>query len=185
MKRLTEPLDRKKPAIIFACSMGEFFDDGLSAAYRCSVMQVMKEAYWHQFMILTKQAGRVQDFVHYYGPIPENVWIGVSVDGGGRSSEGIGTLKFADVPHHILCAEPLLQPYVADLTGYEWLIIGGVTDRRGKSKGLDKGDVDILRRCAEKTSTPVFVKDNAKYPEKIQEWPVAMLKVIETRTKAL
>ena len=184
MKRLTEPLDRKKPAIIFACSMGEFFDDALPANYRSSIMQVMSRAYWHQFVILTKQPRRVQNFRHYNGRIPENVWIGVSVDGIRQETLcGINTLRRADVPHRILCAEPFLQPYFADLYKYDWLIIGGLTGNRGKQsgKGLDKGDVDILRRCAEKAGTPVFVKDNAKYPEKIQERPTAMASLILQR----
>lgn len=145
-------------------------------------MHVMKRAYWHQFVILTKQPGRVQNFRHYYGRIPENVWIGVSVDGETQESlMGIDILRHTDVPHKILCAEPLLNPYIADLTGYEWLIIGGLA----RGKGLDKGDVERLLRCAKKSGTSVFVKDNAKYREQIQNWPAGMTKAIEIRRKAL
>src|ERR1700716_622101 len=80
---LTRPLEWKKPKNIFVNSMSDLFHDDVPLDYIQQVFDVMNEANWHQYQILTKRAERV----HEIEPPPE---MGVShLDGRQRGKREV------------------------------------------------------------------------------------------------
>ena len=77
---LKKPLSWKRPRRIFVNSMSDLFHEKVPFDYIQQVFDVMRQASWHEFQILTKRAdtlGRAQS------PRPNgrsNIWIGVSVE---------------------------------------------------------------------------------------------------------
>ena len=55
-ERLAEPLARKKPTVYFVNSMSDLFHEKVPFDYVESVFQVMAQAHWHTFQVLTKRA---------------------------------------------------------------------------------------------------------------------------------
>ena len=66
------------------------------------------------------------------------------------------------------CFEPLLTPMdKIELDGIDWIIIGGLTPKPvHKNEWID----DIVER-ADALKIPVFIKKNARYPIKREEFP--------------
>lgn len=78
-ERLSWPLRQKQPLRIFVNSMSDLFHSQVPEDYIRQVFEVMREAHWHIFQILTKRPGRLRTL----GPQldwPSNVWIGVSIE---------------------------------------------------------------------------------------------------------
>lgn len=118
------PLTWQKPQVIFVNSMSDLFHKDVPVAFIQNVFQVMQEASWHQFQILTKRADRLAEIWHAL-PWPENVWMGVSVE----SQEYVDRINhLRGVPSAIrfLSVEPLLGPISnLPLDGIDWVIAGG------------------------------------------------------------
>src|SRR5438132_2487081 len=77
----------------------------------------------HTYQILTKRADRVRRLA----PVlewPPNVWMGVSVE---NQVFAFRAKRLAQVPAAVrfLSVEPLLGPVSLDLTGIDWVIVGG------------------------------------------------------------
>jgi protein gp37 len=119
------PLRLKEPKMIFVNSMSDLFHEKISFDFIVKVFEIIKKAYWHQFQILTKRNQRLREFGNYYGPFPDNIWIGVSVEAA-LYKERINDLKEVDANIHFLSLEPLLGKLgKLDLDDIEWVIAGG------------------------------------------------------------
>ena len=57
---LDPPLEWKKPQNIFVNSMSDLFHDDVPMEYIQRVFDVMRQANWHQFQVLTKRAERAR-----------------------------------------------------------------------------------------------------------------------------
>ena len=57
---LDYPLKWKKPQTIFVNSMSDLFHEQVPDSFIYKIFDIMKEAYWHQFQILTKRSERLQ-----------------------------------------------------------------------------------------------------------------------------
>lgn len=65
--------------------------------------------------------------------------------------------------------EPLLtNMFCIDLHGIDWIIIGGLTPKPVQ----DKSWIDDIVRRADHLHIPVFIKSNACYPIKREEFPL-------------
>ncbi|MFH0900324.1 MAG: DUF5131 family protein [Pseudomonadota bacterium] len=64
--RLEQPLRVKKPAMIFAVSMGDLFSEGVARLAQDLIWHVMTEAHWHTFLVLTKRPDRMREYVQGY-----------------------------------------------------------------------------------------------------------------------
>lgn len=71
--RLKEPLRVKEPAGIFLDSMADLMGHWVPEAQIRQVLEVCREASWHTFFLLTKNAPRLLQF-----EFPDNVWVGAS-----------------------------------------------------------------------------------------------------------
>ena len=76
---LTRPLEWKKPQTIFVNSMSDLFHKDVPIEFIQKVFAVMKQAYWHQFQVLTKRSERLLELSQQLEWMP-NIWMGVSVE---------------------------------------------------------------------------------------------------------
>ncbi len=124
-ERLAQPLKWKTPMRIFVNSMSDVFHAHFSLEMVRRVFDVMNEAHWHQFQVLTKRPERALRLAAEL-PWAPNIWIGTSI-------ENMATAKRADALRGIdaaavrfISAEPLLGPLdQLDLTDIDWVIGGG------------------------------------------------------------
>jgi len=78
---LMTPLHWKKPRTVFVNSMSDLFHEDVPLDFIRQIFDVMKQASWHTFQILTKRAERLAELA----PLldwPDNVWMGVTVENG-------------------------------------------------------------------------------------------------------
>jgi protein gp37 len=124
-ERLTKPLTWREPRRIFVNSMSDVFHAHFSFDMINRVFEVMHEAHWHQFQVLTKRPERALRYADRLAWSP-NIWIGTSI-------ENIAVAKRADSLREIdaaavrfISAEPLLGALDGlDLSGIDWVIGGG------------------------------------------------------------
>lgn len=129
-ERLALPLTWKRPRRVFTNSMSDLFHVDVPAEYIARVFEVMVQAHWHTFQVLTKRPERAAALAASL-PWPRNVWMGTSVENQTCTTR-IDALR--QVPAHIrfLSCEPLLGPLTLDLYGIEWVIVGGESGYRAR-----------------------------------------------------
>jgi protein gp37 len=123
-KRLDQPLRWKRPRTIFVNSMSDLFHEEIPDEFVEKVFQVMGEADWHVFQILTKRHERLLELGRNL-EWPPNVWMGVSIENR-RFVHRADFLREVPAAVRFISAEPLLGPLGGlDLSGIDWLIAGG------------------------------------------------------------
>jgi protein gp37 len=121
---LAKPLQWRKPQIIFVNSMSDLFHKDIPTDFIQRVFQVMEQAHWHCFQVLTKRPERVAEIAHLL-PWPHNVWIGTSVEDE-RVIERIDHLRPVPAVARFLSLEPLIGPLDnLNFTMVDWVIVGG------------------------------------------------------------
>lgn len=121
---IEKPLDWKKPQTIFVNSMSDLFHKDVPLDFILKVFNVMREARWHQFQVLTKRAERLEE-LNKDIEWPENVWMGVSVENNDYKNR-ITHLQNTNAKVKFLSLEPLLGPLSnLNLDGINWVIVGG------------------------------------------------------------
>lgn len=154
-QNLETPLRWKKPRTIFVNSMSDLFHDDVPLEYIQQVFDVMKQADWHRFQILTKRSERLFEISPLL-PWPSHVWIGVSVEQA-RYQFRIDHLR--NVPSFIrfLSLEPLLGPLPnLDLDGIHWVIVGGESGPNARPIKRE-WVIEIREQCLAK-NIPFFFK---------------------------
>jgi protein gp37 len=130
-ERLTQPLDWKKPRMIFVNSMSDLFHKAVPKAHIARVFDTMERADWHIYQVLTKRSSLMQKFINdrYKARLaPPHIWFGVSIEDS-RASSRIAHLQKANAAVRFLSVEPLIGPVgKLDLTGIHWVIVGGESD---------------------------------------------------------
>lgn len=149
------PLKWKKPQTIFVNSMSDLFHKDVSIEFLLSVFQVMNEASWHRFQILTKRS----DVLLRLDPIlqwSENIWMGVSVENQDYSFR-IDHLRKTNARIKFLSIEPLIGPiHKLDLENIDWVIVGG--ESGPKARVMDEQWVRIIRDECIHQGVPFFFK---------------------------
>lgn len=121
---LEVPLLWKRPRLVFVNSMSDLFHDAIPDDYIARVFDVIRRAPHHQFQILTKRAERMASFCRGK-QIPENIWLGVSVENA-RYKSRISHLRKVAARIRFLSIEPLIGAVgELDLDGISWVIVGG------------------------------------------------------------
>ena len=59
-EKLIDPLKWSKPRMVFVNSMSDLFHEGVSDLYIAEVAEVMLQADWHTYQVLTKRSGRMR-----------------------------------------------------------------------------------------------------------------------------
>lgn len=120
-----DPLKRKKPTIYFVNSMSDLFHEKVPVEYIDRVMDVIGQTPWHSYQILTKRAARMARYFKTR-PVPQNVWLGVSVENRRHGVPRIDHLRGVQAKIRFLSVEPLLEDVgELDLQDIHWVIVGG------------------------------------------------------------
>ena len=125
-KSLSWPLLVRKPKRIFVNSMSDLFHETLPDETISRVWDVMKQAHWHSFQVLTKRPERLQEMVRSDQLEPlRNVWVGTTVESADYLHR-IDALRNTPAFIRFLSFEPLLSQITApNLVGIHWAIVGG------------------------------------------------------------
>lgn len=122
--RLNLPLGWRRPRVIFVNSMSDLFHEAIPTRFVEAVFDVMTQAHWHQFQVLTKRHERLADLATRLR-WPANVWMGVSIENR-RFVHRADYLRRVPAAVRFISAEPLLGPLAGlDLTAIDWVIAGG------------------------------------------------------------
>lgn len=122
--RLDDPLRWRESRRIFVNSMSDVFHAHFSLEMIQQVFEVMEQAAWHQFQVLTKRPERAARLAPHL-PWPENVWLGTSVEDM-RVAHRVDALRSVPAAVRFVSAEPLLGPLdTLNLDGIDWVIGGG------------------------------------------------------------
>lgn len=152
---LERPLDIKKPEVIFVNSMSDLFHEKVPIEFIQRIFDVMREADWHTFQILTKRANRLAELNEHID-WPTNVWMGVSVENRDYTFR-IDLLRQTDAHIKFLSLEPLLGPLPnLNLSHIDWVIVGGESGPGARSM-LEDWVVDIRDQCVA-AKVPFFFK---------------------------
>ena len=126
-ERLGQPGRRKRPTFFFANSMSDLFHADVPDDFLDAVMEVMRRAPWHTFMVLTKRAARLPVFFASRR-CPPNLWLGVTVEDRSHGVPRMDWLREVDAPLRMVNMEPLLEDLgELDLSGVDWVMVGGET----------------------------------------------------------
>jgi protein gp37 len=149
---LDRPLRWKKQRRIFVCSTSDLFHPSVPDEWIDKVFAVMALCPQHTFQVLTKRPERMRKYLsdannrlkaaaiatrmHATGrwtftdeisllwPLP-NVWLGTSIADQATADERIPHLRDTPAAVRFISAEPLLGLTIPDLTGIDWVIVGG------------------------------------------------------------
>jgi protein gp37 len=169
--RVSQPVDRKKAAKIFVCSMADLFHDNVMFEFIDTVYYAMTKRPQHTFQILTKRPKRAIEYYNHlfgiarFGGFPfKNVWFGVSAETQWRADERIPLLLEIPAAVRFVSVEPQLN-YI-DLTRYldrlDWVIVGGETGRYARPFDLNWARA-IKEQCKE-AGVPFFFKQTGGQP---------------------
>jgi protein gp37 len=121
---LAVPLRWRTPRHIFVNSMSDLFHEEIPLDFIAQVFEIMAEADWHVFQVLTKREERLAELASKL-PWPPNVWMGVSIENR-KFVHRADRLREVPAAIRFISAEPLLGPLEGlDLDGIDWLIAGG------------------------------------------------------------
>ena len=143
--KLNSPGKWKSPKVIFVCSMGDIFHADVEVAWVDQVFAMIKRFSQHQYLILTKRAQRMHDYVVDYeqriGALPSNAWLGVTIEDQVRTNERLPLLLNTPATHHFVSVEPMLEP--VSLNGVpgehhlDWVICGGESGLKARYMNPD------------------------------------------------
>lgn len=169
-QNLSEPLKLKTPAKIFLDSMSDLMGAWVPESQIEAVLETCREAHWHTFQLLTKNAPRLLKF-----NIPSNVWVGASSPPdfflGKRLDLNqqermlrriLDTLAQVDAPVRWMSVEPLswdVAPIMAEYPALQWAVIGAATNGP-KVYQPNPEHVERLLTVFDRQQTPVFFKGN-------------------------
>ena len=129
-ERLGQPLNWTKPRLIFVNSMSDLFHEEVPDSYIHAVVEAIAAAPQHTFQLLTKRADRL---VSIAGKVkwPDNLWVGVSVENQ-YWTKRVDALRKVPCAVRFLSCEPLLGPLRLNLSGIDWVIVGGESGVRAR-----------------------------------------------------
>ena len=122
--QLVLPLRWRHPKRIFVNSMSDLFHESVPDDYIRRVFEIMVEAHWHTFQILTKRSRRLAALAPLL-PWSPNIWQGVSIESA-RYTTRVKDLQAVPAAVRFLSIEPLLSAIPSlPLQGVHWVIVGG------------------------------------------------------------
>ena len=168
------PLRVRKPETWFVNSMSDLFHARVPKTFAGGVWNTMALTPWHTYQILTKRPERMRRILTEWadagwmfrkddliwcgplsGPLP-NVWLGTSIETD-EYCRRADDLRATPAAVRFLSLEPLLGPLPSlDLTGIDWVILGG--ESGGGARRMDLGWMRDLIARAREAGTAIFVK---------------------------
>lgn len=160
-ERLTQPLEWKRPRLIFVNSMSDLFHPDLPLPFIERVFETMVRAEWHTFQVLTKRSERLAQLADQL-PWPNNVWMGVSVENQ-RWTHRIDDLRTVPARIRFLSCEPLLGSLRLRLDDIHWVIAGGESGPRARPMKIAWAR-EVRDQC-QRSRVPFFFKQWGAHDE--------------------
>lgn len=156
--RLAEPLKRRKPTMYFVNSMSDLFHNDIPFEFLDQVFDVIRRTPQHTYQILTKRAARMRKyFSQAERSVPDNVWLGVSVENRKHGLPRIDELREIRARIRFLSVEPLLEDIGrVNLKGIHWVIVGG--ESGPKARPMKPDWVEAIKKQCEKQGAIFFFK---------------------------
>lgn len=152
---LREPLKLRKPQTIFVCSMSDLFHKDVPTDFIKQVFDVMVQADWHRYQVLTKRSERLRELSREL-PWPPHIWAGVTIENNDYVSR-TDDLRATGARVKFISAEPLIGPLPdLDYEGIDWMVVGGESGP-GCRVMEEQWALDILDKCRE-CDVPYFFK---------------------------
>lgn len=156
LKALEAPLKWRKPRLIFVNSMSDLFHERVPFAFVDKVWAIMLAAQRHRFQLLTKRPERMADYVRSRGHVPNNVWLGTSVESTDYLDR-IDAIRDLPGPVRFISFEPLLERIrKPDLRGIDWVIVGG--ESGPGARPIEEGWAIDLLKASRKSGAAFFFK---------------------------
>jgi protein gp37 len=159
-EKLKDPLRWKSPRKIFVNSMSDLFHESVPDSFILQVAQVMREANWHIYQILTKRhdrmcrllSGQLSDFA-----LEPYIWWGVSVENRKHGLPRLQRLQKTAIAVRFLSVEPLLEDLgEINLKGIAWVIVGG--ESGPGARPMRPEWVRSIKRQCSRHKVPFFFK---------------------------
>jgi protein gp37 len=149
------PLHWKTPQTIFVNSMSDLFHKDVPLEFIQRVFEVMRQAHWHRFQVLTKRSERLLELAPQL-IWPSHVWMGVSVETKDYTFR-IDHLRQTEARIKFLSLEPLLGSLPdLNLEGIDWVIVGGESGP-GARPMRPSWVIEIREQCSA-ANVPFFFK---------------------------
>jgi protein gp37 len=159
-EKLSEPLRWRTPRRIFVNSMSDLFHEQVPENYIAAVADVMVQADWHTYQVLTKRSARMRDMLKdrlRFAAARRHIWWGVSVEDKRHGLPRVEHLRSAPARIRFLSIEPLLEDLGSlDLSGLHWVIVGG--ESGSGARAMKRDWVISVRRQCRKQNVPFFFK---------------------------
>ncbi len=113
---------------VFCASLADVFDAEVPDAWRIELMDLIHATPNLDWQLLTKRPQVAWKFFHYHGPVPENVWMGATVENNQMAQARMAPLLGIKARRHFLSCEPLQERLELDdiwLAELDWIICGG------------------------------------------------------------
>ena len=156
-ERLNQPSRWKRPRMVFVNSMSDLFHKEVPWGFVDRVFDVMEQADWHVYQLLTKRSSLMRDYLRarYGGSVaPGHIWCGVSVEDSSALVR-VRHLQESPVSLRFLSMEPLLDRVgLFDVSGISWVIVGG--ESGPGARPVKEGWVCELRDLCSDNDIPFF-----------------------------
>jgi protein gp37 len=152
-----QELKKWKPSTIFLNSMSDTFHESITDKKIISMFRIINMiGSHHTYLVLTKRIERAKKFFDKYGLLPDNFWIGTSIENNKQRKrlEWLGQIKSKI---RFVSFEPLLDFInIKPINCFEWAIIGGES---GYKPRLPKQEMinDLISQLKE-MEIPIFYK---------------------------
>ncbi len=185
-QKLDEPLKVVEPSKIFLDSMSDLMGDWVPDEQIEQVLDICRQATWHTFQLLTKNAPRLLEF-----DFPPNVWVGVSAPPSFMFGKALSLnqqkrmvkrqldiLGKLDVPVRWMSIEPLSFDIAPLLKGspLEWAIIGAATNGKRVYQPQPTWIQNVIEVLDEQ-GTAIFFKGNLDWTPWREEFPEIALEL--------
>ncbi len=158
------PLKWKKPRVIFVNSMSDLFHEEVPDDFIFRIFEIMKQANWHVFQILTKRSERMLQLSPKLDWQP-NIWMGVTIETQDYIFR-LEHLKKTKSSVKFISFEPLLSDIKnLRLKGIDWVIVGG--ESGPKSRPMKKEWVVNIRNSCIYQNIPFFFKQWGGFRKKV------------------
>ena len=159
-EKLDEPLHWHSPKMVFVNSISDLFHDSIPDEYIASVAEVMIQANWHTYQVLTKRSARLCHLLKTrlrFAASQKHILWGVSVENRRHGLPRITDLQASPASSRFLSIEPLLEDLGAlDLSGIHWVIVGG--ESGPGARPMRRCWVTSIRQQCRQYDIPFFFK---------------------------
>ncbi len=153
-----------KCALVFTCSYSDFFHKDADV-WRPKAWEIIRDCRNLVWLILTKRPERIRECLPAdWGEGYPNVWLGVTV-GAKTSYHRLQQLREIPCALRFISIEPLLESVSdIDLTGFSWLLVGGMSGPKWEDNKMNvEWAAELYERSLTYPNVSYFYKQSSAY----------------------